>query len=96
MKRCSEPRPRASRASAITSRVPSTLIARASSSGRSNEIDAAQCSTVPARSATVARPPLESPRPGRVRSAGTARTRSRYSAPGLAPQPPQDAVDVWR
>ena len=43
----------ASRANATISRVPSTLIWRASSSGRSNEIEAAQCITAPTSSAAA-------------------------------------------
>ena len=57
MKRSSRPAFLASRASAMISRVPSTLIWRASSSGRSNEIEAAQCMTAPASSATALRVP---------------------------------------
>ncbi len=45
----------ASRANATISRVPSTLIWRASSSGRSNEIEAAQCMTAPTSSAAALR-----------------------------------------
>jgi hypothetical protein len=62
----------------MISRVPSTLIVRASSSGRSNEIEAAQCMTAPACFATDARVPASSPRPAAVTSPATARARSRY------------------
>src|SRR3954453_4717759 len=77
-KRSMRPSAFASRAKPITSRVPSTLISRASSKGRSNEIEAAQCSTAPASSATAARSPLGSPSPGFVTSPGIARASSRY------------------
>ena len=52
---------RASRASASIARVPSTLIARASSSGRSKEIEAAQWQTTSTRARARRRPPVRSP-----------------------------------
>ena len=79
----------ASRAKPIISRVPSTLIARASSSGRSKEIDAAQCTTAPTSSASaVARRRASSPRPGAVEVAGARRARGRGTAPGRATASP--------
>ena len=52
-------------------------LARASSSGRSNEIDAAQCMTAPTSSAIAVRSAAPMPRPALVTSPATARTRSR-------------------
>ena len=75
-KRSRRPQDFASRAKPIISRVPSTLIWRASSSGRSNEIEAAQCITAVTSSAISARSARSMPRPGEVTSPATARTRS--------------------
>jgi hypothetical protein len=61
----------------MTSRVPSTLISRASSSGRSKVIDAAQCRTAPTSSASTARWTGSMPSPGLVTSPATARARGR-------------------
>ena len=82
-----------SRAKPITSRVPSTLIARASSSGRSNEIDAAQCSTAPTSSASAARSAGSMPRPG---ARDVARHRAHAVAVGLriAPQLGEHGVEA--
>ena len=76
-KRSRRPSALHSRANPITSRVPSTLILRASSSGMSNEIDAAQCMIAPTSSAIAVRPAAPMPSPSLVTSPATARTRSR-------------------
>ncbi len=76
-KRSSRPSDLHSRAKPMTSRVPSTLMARASSSGMSKEIDAAQCMIAPTSSASAVRLAVSRPSPGDVTSPATARTRPR-------------------
>ena len=76
-KRSSTPRSWASVAILTISRVPSTLILRASSSGSVKLIEAAQCTTAVTEPTIRSRCIGEMPRPGDSRSAATARTRPR-------------------
>ena len=62
-------------ASSSTRSVPRTLMARASSSGRSNETEAAAWMTSVTERASSSARSWAMPSPGAVRSAGTASTR---------------------
>ena len=90
MKRCSEPRSRASRAQREHRRVPSTLIAPRLGQRQVEGDRGRAVQHPPRRSASSAAP--RGPRPGRSRSAGTARTRSRYGG-AVPPQRRQDDVE---
>ena len=93
MKRSSRPSALASRAKPMISRVPSTLICRASSSGRSNEIEAAQCITAPASSATAARSARVHAQAGRGDVAGD-RARAAEVRRRVAPELGHDALQA--